>query len=203
MDDMSNDKYQLLENDTKEMDGVKVHRIQALKSFRWNEQTIQEGDLGGYIQSEDNLSHELGDSSWVSDNSIVYGDSVVRDDTYVEGNSIVKDSVIEHVSHVKGSFVKGSNIGATDVYDTHVHLSDIGGGRVTNSTVNNSRVINTGADKSQIVEAYVKDSELKSSKARNVVLSEGNLSYEAVGEIVELSDNDLVGLDEPSKAMEQ
>ena len=46
-------KYKLTE-ETKEIDGHVLHRIKALKDFA----TIKNGELGGWIESEDNLSQD-------------------------------------------------------------------------------------------------------------------------------------------------
>lgn len=62
---MTNAKYRLISEDYKEICGVKLYRIEALKDFG----DVKEGDLGGYIESEDNLSHD--DNSWVGGNAMV------------------------------------------------------------------------------------------------------------------------------------
>ena len=63
-------KYELT-SETKVINGVELHRIKALKSFR----SIEKGDLGGWIESEKNLSQD-GDA-WVSGNAVVRGDATV------------------------------------------------------------------------------------------------------------------------------
>ena len=53
-------KYEILKKDEFiEFDGRKLYRIKALKDFH----NVKEGETGGYIESERNLSHE-GDA-WV------------------------------------------------------------------------------------------------------------------------------------------
>ena len=49
----NNKKYELTE-EAIVVDGHKLHRIRALKDFA----DVKAGDLGGYVESEDNLSHE-------------------------------------------------------------------------------------------------------------------------------------------------
>ncbi|WP_370931940.1 hypothetical protein [Bartonella sp. DGB1] len=61
---------------------VKVCRIKALRDIG---DYIKKGDLGGFIQSENNLSHK-GDS-WVADAAIVYGSGAIFDDAKVFGNA--------------------------------------------------------------------------------------------------------------------
>lgn len=87
-------KYKLTD-ETIEVEGKSLYRIEALKDFC----EIKKGDKGGFIESEDNLSHEgnawvyndarLSDNSWVYENACVYGTSRVYDDARVCGNSRV------------------------------------------------------------------------------------------------------------------
>ena len=68
-------KYRLLENDTIMVNGTTLHRLEALKDFA----DVKKGDKGGYVESEENLSHEgacwfFGDA-WVSGDAKVCGDA--------------------------------------------------------------------------------------------------------------------------------
>ena len=69
-----------LTTDTKIHFGRKLFRIKALVSFR----NVQVGDLGGYVESEKNLS-QSGDA-WV------YGDAEVYGNAWVCGNAWVYDN---------------------------------------------------------------------------------------------------------------
>ena len=75
-------KYELIPSDKEGL-----YRIKALKDFN----DVKKGDIGGYIQSENNLS-QLGDC-WIYDNAIVCGnarvcdDAIVRDDARVFANA--------------------------------------------------------------------------------------------------------------------
>ncbi|MFM0611309.1 polymer-forming cytoskeletal protein [Streptococcus suis] len=64
-------KYELVLDDTIDFLGWKLFRIRALISFG----SVEVGDLGGYIQKGENLSHD-GDA-WVSDNAKVWGNAEV------------------------------------------------------------------------------------------------------------------------------
>ena len=75
-------KYKLTE-ETKVVAGVTLYRIEALKSFG----DVTEGDLGGWVQSEDNLSH-IG-NCWVSGDATVYGDAKVYENAQVYGKAKV------------------------------------------------------------------------------------------------------------------
>lgn len=76
-------KYELLKDDTKEVSGHTLYRIKALRDFG----NVEKGDLGGYIESENNLSHY--GNAWVFDNAQVYGDARVYDNARVYGNALV------------------------------------------------------------------------------------------------------------------
>ena len=68
-------KYDLLRDDTLKVFGIKLYRIRALKSFG----DVKKGDLGGYIESESNLSHE--GNCWVYDDAKVFGKDCICGDT--------------------------------------------------------------------------------------------------------------------------
>ena len=64
-------KYEILKDEFIEFDGRKLYRIKALKDFR----DVRKGTVGGYIESEQNLSQE--------------GDAWVYGDAWVCGNARV------------------------------------------------------------------------------------------------------------------
>ena len=70
-------KYELVVDDTITFWGWKLFRIRALISFG----SVDAGDLGGYIYTEDNLSQK-GDA-WVSGNAEVWGNAEVLGDAKV------------------------------------------------------------------------------------------------------------------------
>lgn len=75
-------KYKLLATDVITPDHRRIlYRIEALKSFK----DVKIGDLGGYIESEDNLSH-MGDA-WVYGDAKVYEDATVSGDARAYGNA--------------------------------------------------------------------------------------------------------------------
>ena len=67
---MKNGKYELTDI-TIEFEGRKLYRIIALKDFF----DVKKGDIGGYVQSEDNLSQE-GDC-WVYDQAKCMDDAKI------------------------------------------------------------------------------------------------------------------------------
>lgn len=81
-------KYELT-TETLQFAGHILHRIKALKDFR----SVKAGELGGWIESEENLSQA--DNAWVYNNAKifdkarVYGDAAVSDDATVCGDAKV------------------------------------------------------------------------------------------------------------------
>ena len=63
--------------------GVTLKRIRALIDFG----NVKKGELGGFIEKEENLSHE--NNAWVYDDAEVYGNARVYDDAEVYGHARV------------------------------------------------------------------------------------------------------------------
>lgn len=63
-----------------------MYRIRALRDFG----DVKTGDRGGYIESEDNLSHE--GECWVADEAKVYGNARVYEDAKVKDKAEVFDN---------------------------------------------------------------------------------------------------------------
>ena len=99
-----NKKYELTD-ETINHYGVVLHRIKALRSFS----DVEAGDLGGYIQSEDNLSHE-GDC-WIFDNAIVRDEAKVFDNAIICRNAIIRGNAnIYNKAIVSAGIIEGSTI---------------------------------------------------------------------------------------------
>lgn len=80
------EKKYVFTNEVKTIDnGVVLHRIKAIKSFG----DVKEGELGGWIEHENNLSHHL--TCWVYDNAMVYGNAKVWYNAKVCENAVVYD----------------------------------------------------------------------------------------------------------------
>jgi hypothetical protein len=69
-------KYELTD-ETKVIDGHILYRIRALKSLPY----VQRGALGGFVESEENLSQE--GTCWVYDHAMVYQNAKVKDDSRI------------------------------------------------------------------------------------------------------------------------
>lgn len=87
-------KFEILENETKEISSRKLYRIRALKDFESHGRKIRKGDLGGWVESEENLSQR--GNCWVFDQSEVYGNSRVYEDAIIRNDSIIRDNAQIH-----------------------------------------------------------------------------------------------------------
>ena len=75
-----NKKYELTQ-ETININGRTLYRIKALRSFS---RDVWKNDVGGYIESESNLSHA--GSCWVYGKAAVYGTAIICDDALVYEN---------------------------------------------------------------------------------------------------------------------
>lgn len=112
-------KYCLLKSDSITIDdcpykGRKtvLYRIKALKNFYLNfviyredspgRRTVLDGELGGYVESEDNLSQE--GSSWIFDDARVYGNARVCKNALVyDRANVYGDALVAGDAHVYGN----------------------------------------------------------------------------------------------------
>lgn len=94
---MENKKYEFTDETITNEQGVTLHRIRALKDFG----NVKKGDLGGFVEREENLSHEglawvfnnaqVRDNAQVSDNAIVSGCALIYDNAQIYGDARVSD----------------------------------------------------------------------------------------------------------------
>jgi NDP-sugar pyrophosphorylase family protein len=79
---------------------VKLYRIKALKDFG----DVKKGDLGGYIENENNLSHA--GNCWVYDEAIacyysrIMGNAKIKDHSKIEKSIIMGDAIIKDKAKV-------------------------------------------------------------------------------------------------------
>ena len=76
-------KYELTSETIETDEGITLYRIKALKDFG----NVNKGDLGGFIESEDNLSQE--GITWVYDNARVFGDAKASGNAWVYNDAQV------------------------------------------------------------------------------------------------------------------
>lgn len=78
-------KFELIKNDYISLDGHTLYRTRALIDFG----EVKTGDLGGYIEKEENLSQE--GNAWVYDKACVFGNAKICRDAEVFDNAWVYD----------------------------------------------------------------------------------------------------------------
>ena len=118
-------KYELT-NETITIGLITLHRIKALRSFN----DVKKGDKGGFIESEDNLSHE--GNSWVYNEAKVYhkakvlDNAIVRDYAVITGNAIISDkAVISGFSTIKDkALIYGKAKIEGCIIDGHIEVCD-------------------------------------------------------------------------------
>jgi len=81
-------KYELVNYDKE----TNLYQIQALRDGPWG----PKGTLGGFVESENNLSHE--NNCWIYENTHVFGDAHVFGNAYVFGNARISGN-----AHVYGN----------------------------------------------------------------------------------------------------
>ena len=85
MDENTNKKYELMYDDTINLRDLVLYRIKACIDIpRYN---VKAGDIGGFIQSEDNLSHY--NDCWIADNAIVDGGAKIYGNAIVSGHASI------------------------------------------------------------------------------------------------------------------
>lgn len=75
------EKHFELTDETIEVAGNTLHRIRCTRDCKW----AKTGDLGGFIEKEDNLSGD----AWVADNAQVFGTARVSGNAWVSDNARV------------------------------------------------------------------------------------------------------------------
>lgn len=143
---MEKNKKYILTEETIEFDGHTLYRIKARRQFG----TVNCNDLGGYIESEENLSQE--GYCWVYNNAKVYGDAKiygnariyndaivesgaqVLDDAHVYGHAFIKDSYLTQYAAVGDNAIitNGVSIGGSSAIGGNVEI--INGIAIQNGT---------------------------------------------------------------------
>ena len=91
-------KFELTDNFVINALGIKLFQIKCTKAFKY----ANEGDLGGYVEKEENLS-QSGDA-WVSGNAWVSGDAWVSGNAWVSGDAWVYGNARVENDHMHCGF---------------------------------------------------------------------------------------------------
>lgn len=83
---MRNTKYKIRKDLSIEFEGHTLYRIEATRNIDCD---IIKGDLGGYIEEENNLSRY--DNCWIYDNAKVFDNAFIHHNARIMNDAIVKD----------------------------------------------------------------------------------------------------------------
>ena len=114
-------KFKLTSEFIVDISGVKLFRIKALIEFG----NVKAGDLGGYIEKEENLSH-MG-NAWVSGNAQVSGDARVSGNARVSGDAqVFGDARVSGNAQVSGDkdYAYAHGFGSCNRTTTFFRLKD-------------------------------------------------------------------------------
>ena len=100
-------KYEILKDQSITLNGHTLYRIKLLKQIS----NMSPGTLGGFIESEDNLSQE--GNCWVAEEAAVYGNAKVIENAWVGGSARIHGhSIIRENCFIAGSpLIISSEIG--------------------------------------------------------------------------------------------
>lgn len=121
-----NDKFRLTENSQMD-EGTTVYQLEALKDFG----SVKRGELGGFVEKEENVSAEPGDDAWVYEGGIAKGESRILHHSAVDCDAVVHDTRLDNRSYVGGtnigspSYVENSRLDHSQVIDSHVQHSEV------------------------------------------------------------------------------
>jgi len=132
-------KYELT-NETKVNEyGKTLYRIKALKDFKCFTYGVTAGDLGGWIENEENLSHngtcwvakdaEVFDNAKVSGNALIIDSAKIFERAFIYENAKISQQAKIHGNawiHGDGSVMGTSNIyGVARIYDNAYIQGDV------------------------------------------------------------------------------
>lgn len=130
--------------------GIELFRIRALISFG----DVKKGDLGGYVEKKENLSHSGGawvyGDAWVTGDARVFGNAEVFGDAWVHGNAkvcgnakvygearVCGDAVVSGNAKVFGDAVVSGNAKVSKLNDYIVFKNNWSSGRYFTYTRSN------------------------------------------------------------------
>lgn len=189
---LRNKKYGLTA-ETRSYYGHILYRIIALQDISFS---VKKGDLGGFIESQENLS--MSGESWIYDESIVYGKAKIVEGAIVKNNSRVTGNL-----RISGQCtIKGSKIGSDkDVCYLRVNgllKEDVciliyGSTRIENSTIIGK---NIRISESKIQRTNVKDEvNITRSDISNASISNAKINNSVIDGQVSISGEKTVLID--------
>ena len=111
-------KFELMKDEFVTIEGKKLYRIIAIKDFG----KVKAGALGGYVESESNLSQE--DNCWIDDEAKVFnGARVEGNATLIEEASVSGDVVVTEDVFIEGDAVVNNTTGKCITLGGRLHLA--------------------------------------------------------------------------------
>ena len=147
--------------------GHLLFQIKAIKSFNNSFKNIEEGELGGWLESSYNLSHD--DGCWVFSDCYVLGLSEIKDNAYVSNGALIVDSKLSNNAFVDGKAYVGHSVIEDDA-------KVIGSVEIDNAVLDRHAVICRHNTASRVAFEEVND------------VSQDTLSSNSDGDYVTLSD---------------
>ena len=146
-----NNKYELVpELSILDTDGTRLYRIRALRDIATNHgngEVVHKGDLGGFVESEQNLS--LYSDAWIFDDSIVRDNAILRGGATISRSSVLcGNALVANDAMIKGSYLcdNATVVGYTHISDSLVCENAIIGGFTNlykSKVLGNASVFNT------------------------------------------------------------
>ena len=159
-------KYKLREDLTKEYNGKTLYRIEALRNFEY----IAKGELGGYIEKEENLSHY--NDCWIFGDARVWGNAKVWGNARVWGNAkVCDDARVYDDARVWGNAKVCGNAIITKTSDYYVGKNTWSSGRYFTYTRSN-RMWKVGCfygTGEELIKKAYKDSEVSGREYKRIV----------------------------------
>lgn len=170
-------KYELTDQSIDLGKGRKAFRIKALRDIDTNYCPVDEGELGGYVMSTENLSQEGG--CWIFPNGVVYGEAQVTENAVVGSPGVARaKATVNERAKVRGDatvvphtqdIIIGDD--ATIEGDATVHGGFIGGNaRITD----NACVYSCGRIEGDIV----MDDEARVNNENTIITGKAHLTGE-------------------------
>ena len=172
-------KFEILMDDFKEIDGRKLFRIRALRDIPSNRNfppSVKAGDLGGWVESEDNLSQE--GNCWIYNNACVFGNASIKDNAAVTHDAVVSDNAL-----VAGDAIVG---GKARVHDSAVISEEAAIGK--NAEVYGNAVVRGQSVLLQDVKAY-NNAYIDGDKLSGVEVSKAGIQCDEVKRLAEKLSN--------------
>ena len=144
-------KYKILmdKKNTIEWEGHILYRIKALRNFG----NVKKGDIGGFVESEYNLSHEgncwIFDNAKAMDNSRIYDNSKMYNNSEMVGNSEMwGNSILKGRENLYGKLVSK--------VDKFIDIANPQQGRIVTGVLKNGKILyNVGCQNEITRETFI------------------------------------------------